>query len=139
MKQVRQVTHHACSLLFSGTIRQNILKCVTRSWYPVPMCDVHVSTFPRIYFFQCVELEVYLGRGGTFDCVIRVSSVFRGTASKWQGILQLRQVGEVFTRQIMNLFTVSDKILVGGQTHLKYYSECMGILPTSSHYKSFRV
>ena len=27
-------------------ILQSILKYVTRSWYPVPMCDVRVSTYP---------------------------------------------------------------------------------------------
>ena len=68
-----------------------------------------VSAYPRIHF--TIYLEVYLGRGGIFDCVsayplhnilksllgeewyfrlrIRVSSLFRGAASKWQGILQL--------------------------------------------------
>ena len=61
-------------------ILQSILKYVTRSWYPVAMCDFRVSTYPGINVFHCVSayprihfttyyLEVYLGRGGTFDCV----------------------------------------------------------------------
>ena len=32
-------------------ILQSILKYVTRSWYPVPMCDVRVSTYPGIRVF----------------------------------------------------------------------------------------
>ena len=44
----------------------------------------------------------------------------------------------------MNLSTVSDAILVGGGgggggKHSLKYSECMGILATSNHYKSFKV
>ena len=31
------------------------LKYVTRSWYPVPMCDVRVSTYPGIHVFHCVS------------------------------------------------------------------------------------
>ena len=69
-----------------------------------------VSAYPRIHF--TIYQEVYLGRSGIFDCVsayplhnillrsllgegcyfrlrIRVSSLFRGAASKWRGILQL--------------------------------------------------
>ena len=36
-------------------ILQSILKYVTRSWYPVPMCDVRVFTYPGIYVFHRVS------------------------------------------------------------------------------------
>ena len=80
-------------------ILQSILKYVTRSWYPVPMCDVRVSTYPSIHVFHCViRVSAYPllnivkslpGEGWYFRLRIRVSSLFRGAASKWQGILQL--------------------------------------------------
>ena len=39
---------------------------------------------------------------------------------------------------LTDLFTVSDAILIGGKHGLND-NECMGILPTSNHYKSFKV
>ena len=36
-------------------ILQSILKYVTRIWYPVPMCDVRVSTYPGIHVFHRVS------------------------------------------------------------------------------------
>ena len=39
----------------------------------------------------------------------------------------------------IDLSTVSDAMLIGGRKHGLNYSECMEILPTSNHYKSFNV
>ena len=80
-------------------ILQSILKYVTRSWYPVSMCDVRVSKYPGIHVFHCVSAYPLLnivkslpGEGWYFRLRIRVSSLFRGAASKWQGILQLSRI-----------------------------------------------
>ena len=47
-----------------------------------------VSTYPLHNI-----LKSLLGEGWYFRLCIRVSSLFRGAASKWQGILQLSQDG----------------------------------------------
>ena len=77
-------------------ILQSILKYVTRSWYPVPMCDVRVSTYPGINVFHCVSayplhniVRSLPREWWYFRLRVRVSSLFRGAASRWQGILQL--------------------------------------------------
>ena len=77
-------------------ILQSILKYVTRSWYPVPMCDVRVSRYPcfplriRVSAYPLLNMVKSLpGEGWYFRPRIPLSNLFRGAASKWQGILQL--------------------------------------------------
>ena len=82
-------------------------KALQYTWQFTLGCVVFSTAYPHILFK--IYLEVYLGRVGIFDCVsaypfhnirrsllgegcyfrlhIRVSSLFRGAASKWQGIL----------------------------------------------------
>ena len=63
-------------------IRQSILKYVTRNWYPVPMCDLCVSTYPPNFGYS-FKVAVYSAvKPIRFPSVLTIDNIDRDQKRK---------------------------------------------------------